>query len=124
MSALAPMDFSLTRAPTPLGGPREGAAGQRAELREAAQAFEAILLRQMLASARSTNFGGNDLFEGSDDTFTQMRDERFAEIAAQSGQLGFADAIERQLARFLPAEQAAPEMTAAGVKAPGERVQD
>ena len=102
MSALAPMDFSLTRAPTPLGGPREGAAGQRAELREAAQAFEAVLLRQMLASARKTDFGGNDLFEGSDDTFTEMRDEQFADIASKSGQLGFAASIESQLARFLP----------------------
>lgn len=102
MSPLAAPDFSLVRAPTPLGGERSTAADQRAELREAAQAFEAILLRQMLASSRATDFGGNDLFEDSDDTFTQMRDERFADIAAQSGQLGFADAIERQLARFLP----------------------
>ena len=75
-----------------------------AELREAAQAFEAVLLRQMLASARKTDFGGNDLFEGSDDTFTEMRDERFADLTAKSGQLGFADAIERQLERFLPAQ--------------------
>ena len=105
MTPLGPTDFSLLRQPTPVGGERTGAAQNRAELREAAQAFEAILLRQMLASARSTDFGGEDLFEGSDDTFTQMRDERFADIASQSGQLGFADAIERQLARFLPHDE-------------------
>lgn len=74
----------------------------RAELREAAQQFEAILLRQMLASARTTNFGGSELFGKSDDTFREMRDARFAEVAAGSGQLGFAAAIERQLARRLP----------------------
>ena len=75
----------------------------RTELRETAQQFEAILLRQMLASARSVDFGGNDLFGGeSDDTFHEMRDARFAEITAQSGQFGFAAAIEQQLARFLP----------------------
>ncbi|UVI39529.1 rod-binding protein [Qipengyuania spongiae] len=79
------------------------AAPLRKELREAAQQFEAVLLRQMLASARSTDFGGNDLFGGeSDDTFREMRDARFAEVTAQSGQLGFATAIEKQLARFLP----------------------
>jgi len=78
------------------------AAPIRGELGEAAQQFEAILLRQMLASARSTDFGGNDLFGESDDTFREMRDARFAEVAAQSGQLGFATAIENQLARFLP----------------------
>ena len=107
MSQIAPMDFSLLRQPTPIRGEGASPADQRTELREAAQAFEAILLRQMLSSARSTDFGGNDLFEGSDDTFTEMRDERFADIAAKSGQLGFADAIERQLARFLP-DGAAP----------------
>ncbi|MBB3033984.1 rod-binding protein [Alteriqipengyuania lutimaris] len=104
MTALTPMDFSLVRQPTPIGGERSAAATERQELREAAQQFEAILLRQMLSSARSTDFGGNDLFENGDETFTEMRDERFADIAASSGQLGFADAIERQLARFLPHE--------------------
>lgn len=79
------------------------AAPIRKELREAAQQFEAILLRQMLASARSTDFGGNDLFGGEGEaTFREMRDARFAELTAQSGQLGFATAIENQLARFLP----------------------
>lgn len=74
----------------------------RAELREAAQQFEAILLRRMLASARTTDFGGSELFGKSDDTFREMRDARFAEVAAGTGQLGFAAAIERQLAQRLP----------------------
>lgn len=83
--------------------PEREAAPIREELREAAHQFEAILLRQMLASARSTDFGGNDLFGGEgESTFREMRDERFAELTAQSGQLGFAAAIESQLARFLP----------------------
>lgn len=77
----------------------------RVELREAAQQFEAVLLRQMLASARATSFGGGEsLFGKSDHTFCEMRDARFAEIASSSGQLGFAAAIERQLARHLPKE--------------------
>ena len=65
----------------------------RAQLREAAQQFEALLLRQMLSSARTTDFGGSEVFGQSDDTFREMRDARFAEIAATSGQLGFAAAI-------------------------------
>jgi len=90
---LAGTAFSLDRAPS----------NDRTELREAAQQFEAILLRQMLASARNTDFGGDDLFGGgSDNTFKEMRDSQFADLAAQSGQIGFADAIEAQLARFLP----------------------
>lgn len=97
----------MTSHPIPLLGlkplPEREATPIRGELREAAQQFEAILLRQMLASARSTDFGGNDLFGSqSEATFREMRDERFAELTAKSGQLGFADAIEKQLARFLP----------------------
>lgn len=76
----------------------------RAELRDAARQFEAILLRQMLASARTTDFGGGGAMGKTDDTFREMRDARFAELASNSGQLGFAAAIERQLARHLPAE--------------------
>ncbi len=79
------------------------AAQDRTDLREAAAQFEAILLRQMLSSARSTDFGGNELFGGQgDDTFREMRDSQFADMAAKSGQIGFAEAIESQLARFLP----------------------
>lgn len=86
---------------TPL--PEREASPIREELRQAAQQFEAILLRQMLSSARSTDFGGNDLFGGEgEETFREMRDARFAEVTAESGQLGFAHAIEQQLARFLP----------------------
>ncbi|MEO9625731.1 MAG: rod-binding protein [Qipengyuania citrea] len=96
----------MTTYPINLAGasvlPEREAAPIRGELREAAQQFEAILLRQMLSSARSTDFGGNDLFGESDDTFREMRDARFAEVTAESGQLGFAAAIETQLARFLP----------------------
>ena len=38
--------------------------------------------------------------------FEQMRDEHFAEIAAQSGALGFAGSIEQQLEQFLDAKEA------------------
>jgi len=97
----------MTSYPINLAGasvlPEREAAPIRGELREAAQQFEAILLRQMLSSARSTDFGGNELFGGEgEETFREMRDARFAEVTAESGQLGFAQAIEQQLARFLP----------------------
>ncbi len=79
------------------------AAPIREELRGAAQQFEAILLRQMLASARNADFGGDDLFgsEGQD-TFREMRDSQFADLASKSGEFGLAAAIEHQLSRFLP----------------------
>lgn len=77
------------------GSPRE-------RLTEAAQQFEAILVRQMLAAARSTDFGGDDLFGGQgEETFREMQDSQFARIASESGALGLAKSIEAQLAQHL-----------------------
>ena len=72
-----------------------------AALRDVAQGFEAIMLRQLLAAADKVDFGGEELFGSSaTDTYTDMRNARFAEIAAGQGTLGLAAQIEAQLARF------------------------
>jgi flagellar protein FlgJ len=79
----------------------------RDQLAGAARQFEAIFVRQMLASARKTNLAGEDgLFSSGQamQTFEQMQDERFADIAAGTGAFGLAKMIEAQLARFLPAD--------------------
>lgn len=78
------------------------------KLKATAKQFEALFLRQMLAAARKSDFGGSDLF-GSQamDTFNQMQDEHFADIAAQTGVLGFASLIEAQVSRFLPQQDTA-----------------
>lgn len=75
---------------------------EREKLSGAARQFEAIFVRQMLASARSVDFGGDEVFGKMDQTFVQMRDERFADIASQTGALGFARQIENHLAALLP----------------------
>lgn len=78
---------------------------ERERLAEAAKQFEAIFVRQMLSAARNTDFGGDELFGGDvDKTFHEMRDARFAEIAANTGALGLATKIEAQLARFVERE--------------------
>ena len=75
------------------------AAPDREKLKKAAQAFEAILVKQMLQSARSANFG-NDLVSSKGlETFNTMQDARFAQITAESGKLGFANMIEAQLGK-------------------------
>jgi len=82
---------------------------QREQLAKAAKQFEAIFVRQMLAAARAAKPAcENDLFGGQAmETFAQMRDERFAEIAANSGAFGVARAIEVQLgAHMQPASLA------------------
>jgi flagellar protein FlgJ len=73
----------------------------RIALHKAAQQFEAIFLRQMLAAARKADFG-EELFGGQAlQTFNTMQDEKFADLAAESGAFGLARQIESQLAAHL-----------------------
>ena len=91
-------------APAPAAPAGAPSAADRTALKKAAQGFEAIFVRQMLAAARSTSLAGkDDLFGGqANETFTAMRDERFADIAAESGTFGLARQLEAQFARLLP----------------------
>jgi len=71
----------------------------RAQLHKAAQAFEAILVKQMLTAAHAASFG-DKLFDSQGlQTFNTMQDERFAQITAESGTLGLAKMIETQMAK-------------------------
>lgn len=76
-------------------------------IKEAAQKFEAIFIRQMLAAARSTDFGGEKLLDGPGlKQFNAMQDENFADIMAKNGGLGFAKIIEAQLSARLSEKSA------------------
>lgn len=93
--------------PTTTGLSATSQASQREQLHAAAKQFEAIFVRQMLAAARKTDFGG-DMFGGQAmQTFRQLQDEHFADVASETGALGLASIIEAQMARFLPAETSA-----------------
>jgi flagellar protein FlgJ len=99
---------------TPSGVPAPGSvarsskppvSGERAALREAAEGFEAIMLRKLLASARAASFTEETpLTGGGMKQFEAMRDEHFADLAAGSGAFGFARSIEAQLAQHLPSK--------------------
>ncbi|MHA7820948.1 MAG: rod-binding protein [Erythrobacter sp.] len=88
---------------TPVTSPAtEKLSPERLELREAAQGFEAIMVRKMLEAARASSFAEETpLTGGGMKQFRQMQDENFADIAAQTGTLGFARSIEEQLAQFV-----------------------
>lgn len=84
---------------SPATGP---SAPDRTDLREAAQAFEAIFVRRLLASARAGSMAGQTPFSGPGlDQFTAMRDEHVADIAAKNGGFGLAEQIERQLSAMV-----------------------
>jgi peptidoglycan hydrolase FlgJ len=80
-------------APSPIAAP----AKRDPELRKAAEAFEAVILRQMLATMRQAKLG-NDIFGSSaTDNFREMADARLADSMASLRQFGIADLVERQL---------------------------
>jgi len=84
----------------------------KAKIRQVARQFEAIFVRQMLAEARKTSLDDSDgggVFGKQDQTFREMQDARFAEIAASKGAFGLANLIEKQLlARSGASAAAAP----------------
>lgn len=83
---------------------------EQAQLRKAAEGFEAFLLRKMLESARSAFApDSTPLTGGGMQQFTAMRDERLAEIAASTGAFGFARSIEAQLAQYMRPHDALPQ---------------
>ena len=69
----------------------------KGKLSAAAKQFEAIFVRQMLAEARKASFGDPLFGSGAVDTFREMQDNRFAEIASERGVFGLAKSIEAQL---------------------------
>lgn len=88
----------ITRAASTPSVTLDAAAQERAELRDAAQAFEAIFVRRMLAAARATEFDKNGIFSGQGlEQFRTMQDEQLADLASRSGAFGLADAIEQHL---------------------------
>lgn len=74
----------------------------RSDLRAAAQAFEAIFVRRLLAAARAGSLAEQTPFSGPGlEQFTAMRDEHLAEITSKNGGFGLADQIERQLSALI-----------------------
>lgn len=80
-----------TAAATTAADPRE------AQLREAAKAFEAVFLRQLIGSMRQAKLADDDLF-GSQATeqFRDMADARMADSMAGKGSFGIADLLVQQ----------------------------
>jgi len=76
--------------------PVAGAAGGDAGLRKAAEAFEAVILRQMMASMRQAKLGEDVFGSSATDNFREMADARTADSIAAMRQFGIADMVDRQ----------------------------
>ena len=77
-------------AATPPAGAQEG------RLREAAQAFEAVFLRQMIGSMRQAKLGEDLLGSDASDQFRDMADARLADSMAEQGGFGIAEMLLNQ----------------------------
>lgn len=69
------------------------------ELRKAAEAFEAVILRQMMADMRKAKLGDEMFGSSATDNFREMADARLADTMAGMRQFGIADLVEQQLAQ-------------------------
>lgn len=76
--------------PTLAGGGGDGG------LRKAAEQFEAVILRQLMASMRQAKLGEDMLGSSATDNFREMADARTADSIAAMRQFGIADMVERQ----------------------------
>lgn len=72
------------------------AAADRQGLAQAAKAFEAIFVRQMISSMRSASLGEDLLGSSASDQFRDMSDARVADSMAESGGLGIATLLLKQ----------------------------
>jgi flagellar protein FlgJ len=72
------------------------------ELRKAAVAFEALLLRQLIGTMRKGSFGEDIFGSSASATYREMADARTADALAQRGAFGIAALIERQIGATLP----------------------
>ena len=92
-----PISSSSLSATAPAPGAGDGDAG----LRKAAEAFEAVILRQMMASMRQAKLGEDVFGSSATENFREMADARTADSIAAMRQFGIADMVDRQF-RGLP----------------------
>lgn len=68
-----------------------------AELRKAAQGFEAMLLRQLIGAMRKGSLGEDIFGSSASATYREMADAQTADALSARGAFGIAQMIERQM---------------------------
>ena len=99
MTPIAPAAGAASNAATP----------DMAKLRKAAQAFEAVFLRQMIGSMRSASLGDGILDSSATEQFRDMSDSKTADAMASKGVLGVADLLVKQLGARLAPKTGSPQ---------------
>jgi flagellar protein FlgJ len=68
-----------------------------AKLKSAAQAFEAVFLRQMIGTMRQAGPGDGMLDSDASNQFRDMADSKLADSMSQKGVLGIAEMLVKQM---------------------------
>jgi flagellar protein FlgJ len=88
---------SIGATPAPASAPASAPAGGGGDgLRKAAEAFEAVILRQLMASMRQAKLGDDIFGSSATDNFREMADAKTADTMASLGQFGIAAMVEAQ----------------------------
>ena len=82
------------------------ASPETAKLKKAAQAFEAVFLRQMIGSMRSAGLGDGIFDSNATQQFQEMSDAATADAMASKGTLHIADMLVKQYGARLSATAA------------------
>lgn len=80
----------------PTASPAAASTAERDRLRTAAQAFEAVFLRQMIGSMRQARLADDPFGSQATEQFRDMADSRLADSMSQQGSFGIADLLMGQ----------------------------
>ena len=72
---------------------------QRDQMRQAAQAFEAVFIRQMIGSMRQARLAEDAFGSSATDQFREMGDAQLAENMSRQGSFGIAEMLLNQFQR-------------------------
>lgn len=74
-------------------------------MRKAAEAFEAVFVRQLIGSMRSSSLGDDILGSDASNQFREMADAKTADNMAQQGALGIAEMMIAQLSKAVAVQK-------------------
>ena len=77
----------------------EASTQRRQELRQAAQAFEAVFIRQLIGSMRNAKLADDMFGSQATEQFRDMADGRLADSMSQQGTFGIAEMLTAQFER-------------------------
>ena len=80
--------------------PQPGDTIEQQRLREAAQAFEAVFLRQMIGSMRQASLGDELFGSNATEQFRDMSDAKLADSMAEKGSFGIAEMLLKQFSHL------------------------